>query len=74
METLPTDIKKYIEYLCHKNQHFENIKSLNEEFKNKFVNKLVPPFLLLNQTIHNLDIHDEYTIFSCYYISMLNQL
>lgn len=70
MKTLPIDIKSYIEYLCDKNKHFEHIKSLNEEFKTKFVNKLVPPFLLLRQTIYNLDIHDEYTTFSCYYISL----
>ena len=89
METLPTDIKTYIEYLCYKNKHLEHIKSLNEEFKNKFLNKMLPPFLLLKQTIHNktnlqlvknflkesfLNIHDEYSSFSCYYIENENEL
>ena len=77
METLPTDIKKYIQYLCFKNKHLESIKLLNIEFKHKFLSKSLPPFLLLKQTIRNIDeynfrklisIHDEYTSFSCYYI------
>lgn len=77
METLPTDIQKYIEFLCHQNIHLEHIKSLNEEFKNKFLNKMLPPFLLLKKTFHSSDfiklyhIHDEYTTFYCQHIEKL---